>query len=343
MYSFKNDYSEGACPQIMEALIHTNEKQSDGYGLDDYSEAARDIIRKAISREDVDVHFFVGGTQANQTIIASILRPYEAVIACDSGHINVHETGAIEASGHKVLVAPANNGKLLPEDVESIVKKHNDEHMVKPAMIYISNATEIGTVYTLKEMMALRSVCDQYDLYFFMDGARLGSALCASDSDLSLAQIAQIVDVFYIGGTKNGALFGEACVITNNKLKKDFRYHIKQRGGMLAKGRLLGIQFATLLKDDTFYELAKHANACAQKMQSGLKDMGVSFFVETTTNQIFPILKIETIRELVKKYQFQDWKKMDDTHYAMRFVTSWATPMSVVDEFLLDCKEILKK
>ncbi|MEF9961766.1 MAG: low specificity L-threonine aldolase [Erysipelotrichaceae bacterium] len=342
MYSFKNDYSEGACPQIMEALNQTNMKQSDGYGLDEDCEAARDIIKRVISREDVDVHFFVGGTQANQTIIASILRPYEAVIACASGHINVHETGAIEATGHKVLVAPAHNGKLLPEDVEAIVKQHNDEHMVKPAMIYISNATEIGTIYTLKELVALRSVCNQYDLSFFMDGARLGAALTASDNDLSLSQIAQIVDVFYIGGTKNGALFGEACVIVKEQLKKEFRYNIKQRGGMLAKGRLLGLQFYTLLKDDTFFDCAKHANACAQKMQAGLKKLGVSFFVETTTNQIFPILKIETIRELVKKYQFQDWEKMDATHYAMRFVTSWATPMSVVDEFLLDCEKILK-
>lgn len=342
MYSFKNDYSEGACPQIMDVLIKSNMSQSDGYGLDEICDNAKDQIKCAVGRNDCDVHFFVGGTQANQTIIASILRPYEAVIAADSGHINVHETGAIEASGHKVLTAPNVEGKLLSEDVERIVKLHNDEHMVKPAMVYISNATEIGTIYTLKELTSLRNVCDVYGLTLFLDGARLGSALCAKDNDMTLQDIARLCDVFYIGGTKNGALFGEACIIVKDSLKKDFRYHIKQRGGMLAKGRMLGIQFLELMKDDVFYSLATHANECAQKLQMGMKDLGIKFYVETTTNQIFPIMDKALIDALSKEYKFQTWEEIDENHTAVRFVTSWATPMEIIHTLLEDLKNIIQ-
>lgn len=341
MYSFRNDYSEGACDEIMSAFITSNRKQSVGYGLDPYCEEARELIQKRCQAPNSDVHFFVGGTQANQTIIASILRPYEAVIAVDSGHINTHETGAIEASGHKVLTTPAVNGKLLPEDVERIVKQHTDEHMVKPAMVYISNATEIGTVYSKAEIKALRDVCDKYHLYFFMDGARLGAALASEGCDMKLEDFAQYLDVFYIGGTKNGCLFGEACVIVKDELKENFRYHIKQRGGMLAKGRMLGIQFKELMSKTIFLDLAKHANECAQRMQAGMKKEGIKFFVETPTNQIFPILDHTLIEQLSKKYAFQVWEEVDETHTAMRFVTSWATPFEVIDEFLSDLHNLI--
>ena len=247
MISFKNDYSEGACPEIMQAMMKTNRLQSDGYGLDPFCEGAKERIRQKVGNADCDVHFLVGGTQANLTIIASALRPYEAVIAAESGHINVHETGAIEGTGHKVIVADSAQGKVTLEGIRKVVTAHTDEHMVKPAMVYISNATEIGTVYTKAELSSIRRICDEYGLYLFMDGARLGSALMASDNDLKLSDIAELCDIFYIGGTKNGALFGEAVVIVNERLKKDFRYMIKHHGGMLAKGRLLGIQFYELM------------------------------------------------------------------------------------------------
>lgn len=334
MISFKNDYSEGACPEIMQVLQATNERQSDGYGLDPYCEEARNTIKSKLGCENGDVHFFVGGTQANQTIIASALRPYEAVIAVDSGHINVHETGAIEATGHKVLTAPGQAGKVLPQEVQQIVDAHTDEHMVKPAMVYISNATEIGTVYTLAELQALRQVCDQNGLFLFMDGARLGAAMCAADNDLKWTDYAKLVDVMYIGGTKNGALFGEACVIMNDALKKNFRYHIKQRGGMLAKGRLLGIQFRCLMQDGLLEKLADHAVKQAQKLQTGMKNKGYSFFIETTTNQIFPIMDNSVMEEMSKQFAFQTWEAMDETHTAIRLVTSWATKPEAADAFL---------
>lgn len=334
MISFKNDYSEGACPQIMQVLQETNEQQSDGYGLDPYCEEARALIRKKLGCENGDVHFFVGGTQANQTIIASVLRPYEAVIAVDSGHINVHETGAIEATGHKVLTALGKAGKVLPKEVQQIVDAHTDEHMVKPAMVYISNATEIGTVYTKEELQALRKVCDENGLYLFMDGARLGAAMSACDNDVKWTDYPDLVDVMYIGGTKNGALFGEACIIMNDALKKDFRYHIKQRGGMLAKGRLLGLQFQCLMQDDLLEKLADHAVSQAQKLQAGIKEKGYTFFVETTTNQIFPILDNTTMKCMEESFAFQTWETVDETHTAIRLVTSWATKPESVEAFL---------
>lgn len=334
MYSFKCDYAEGACPEIMQAMMQTNRSQSDGYGMDAICEEARHKIKKQVQREDVDVHFLVGGTQTNLTVIASALRPYEACIAVESGHINTHETGAIEATGHKVLTVKGINGKISAKEIEAVVLAHTDEHMVKPAMVYISDATEIGTIYTKSELEEISSMCKKYELYLFMDGARLGSALMAKDNDLTLKDIADLCDVFYIGGTKNGALFGEAVVIMNEKLKKNFRFMIKQRGGMLAKGRLLGIQFSTLFTDEQFFKVADHANRMAQKLQDGLKSMGISMMVETSTNQIFPIFENNVLTHVEKEYALTFWEKYDETHTVMRMVTSWATPEEVVDEFL---------
>lgn len=334
MYSFNNDYSEGACPEVLEALIQTNNVQSIGYGLDAYSDAAKEKIKDKIQRADCDVHFLVGGTQANLTVIGSILRPYEAVMAVDSGHINVHETGSIEATGHKVVVCEGVDGKLTPKGIQKAVEYHCDEHMVKPKLVYISNATEIGTIYSKQELKELREVCDRYDLYLFMDGARLPMALTAQGNDVTLPDLAAYCDVFYLGGTKCGALFGEAVVILRDELKKDFRFMMKQRGGMLAKGRLLGVQFSALMESDVYFAYARHANAMAQKLQKGMKELGISFLIDSPTNQIFPILEDTMLPNLQEHTMFQVWEKVDATHTAIRLVTSWATPEKEVDSFL---------
>ena len=340
MYSFCNDYSEGAIPMIMERLQEFNKKQNPGYGMDEICDKAREKIQEVLQCPTCDIHFLVGGTQANLTVIASALRPYEAVMAADSGHINVHETGAIEASGHKVVIVASADGKVSVEGIYEEVRRHCDEHMVKPKMVYISDATELGSVYRKAELQALRKTCDALGLYLFMDGARLGCALTASDNDVSFADLCKYIDVFSIGGTKNGALFGEAVVIVNEQLKKDFRYMIKQRGGMLAKGWLLGLQFLSLFEDDQYRKIAAHANAMAQKLQTAFVDCGYSLFAKSSTNQIFVILPNEVIKKLEKEYAFQFWEKVDATHTAMRFVTSWATPEAVIDEFITYLKQI---
>lgn len=334
MYSFRNDYSEGAHPDILKRLLDMNQCQNVGYGEDALCEHAKQMLKEKLQCEDCDIHFLVGGTQANLTVIAAALRPYEAVIAVDSGHINVHETGAVEATGHKVLIADSVDGKITPEGIRKAVHLHEDEHMVKPAMVYISNATEIGTIYHKEELTQIAAVCREYGLYLFMDGARMGAALAAEDNDVSFADLCTYCDVFYLGGTKNGALFGEAVVIVNDELKKDFRYMIKQRGGMLAKGWLLGVQFAALFEGNRYIEIAAHANRMAQKLQDAMEACGLPFFIKTTTNQIFPILPNMLIEELQKEYAFQVWEAMDETHTAMRFVTSWATEEKEVDRFI---------
>lgn len=311
-----------------------NQCQNVGYGEDALCEHAKQMLKEKLQCEDCDIHFLVGGTQANLTVIAAALRPYEAVIAVDSGHINVHETGAVEATGHKVLIADSVDGKITPEGIRKAVHLHEDEHMVKPAMVYISNATEIGTIYHKEELTQIAAVCREYGLYLFMDGARMGAALAAEDNDVSFADLCTYCDVFYLGGTKNGAFFGEAVVIVNDELKKDFRYMIKQRGGMLAKGWLLGVQFAALFEGNRYIEIAAHANRMAQKLQDAMEACGLPFFIKTTTNQIFPILPNMLIEELQKEYAFQVWEAMDETHTAMRFVTSWATEEKEVDRFI---------
>ena len=339
-YSFANDYSEGCAAKVLDALIESNAVQTCGYGLDGYCEEARKTIQKLIKCEEADVHFLVGGTQTNLTVIAAALRPYEAVIAVDSGHIHVHETGAIEACGHKVIAVKGNDGKLEVEAVKSVLDVHIDEHMVKPKMLYISNATEIGTIYKKAELQALRQFCDQNDLYLFLDGARLGCALNAEGNDLCFADLAALCDVFYIGGTKNGALFGEAVVIVNEALKADFRYMIKLRGGMLAKGRLLGVQFLILLKDGLYAELAKHANETAQHLQKGMKELGCQLLLESPTNQVFAALSHEEAKRLSQNYTFNHWEKIDACCDYYRFVTSWATPIEAVDGLLEELKRI---
>ena len=332
MLFFRNDYGQGCIPEIMEYMNTTNGHSFTGYGMDTICQNAKETIKKHIPDYDVDIHFLVGGTITNQTIIKACLKPFEAVIACDTGHIATHEAGAIEAVGHKVI--PVNNyaGKINPSDIRKVFDTHmlSYEHMVYPKMVYISNATEYGTVYTLDELKNIRTVCDELGLYLMMDGARLGVAL--STVDYTLNDLANICDVFYIGGTKVGALFGEAVVITNPCLKQDFRYCIKQKGGMLAKGRLLGVQFLELFKDGLYFEISKHAIDMAMLLKDGLKEKGYTFYIDSPTNQQFVVLENRKMEELKKDVQFSFWEKKDDTHTVVRFATSWATDMEKVEK-----------
>lgn len=346
MYCFNSDYTEGAHEKILKALSDTNMVQTVGYGEDEYCEAARKAIKRACNRDDIYVQFLVGGTQTNLTVISAALRPHQGVIAAHSGHISVHETGAIEATGHKVLTVFSEDGKLTAKQVEDYVDAHyNDathEHMPQPKMVYISNPTELGTIYSKAELEALRKVCDKKDLYLFLDGARLGYGLAAKENDLDLETLCRCCDVFYIGGTKVGALFGEAVVITENKLKEDFRYIMKQHGALLAKGRLLGIQFLTLFADDLYGEISRHAINMADKLRSGLTALGVAFLVDSPTNQLFPILSDKVLERLGRNYIYSYQERIDESTSAVRFCTSWATNEEAVDCLLNDLKEYIK-
>ena len=343
MISFKNDYSEGALPQIMDALMKTNLEQTVGYGMDEYCAAASAKIRMAMKKLDAEVHFLVGGTQTNQTCISAFLRSYEAVIGVETAHINVHETGAIEATGHKVIAVPGVDGKLTPEGIRAAVEYHSDEHMVKPKMVYVSNSTEIGTIYYKEELKKISDCCKELNLYLYLDGARLGSALTAEGNDLTLADIANLTDAFYIGGTKNGALFGEAIVLINPELQREFRYSIKQHGGMLAKGRLLGIQFNELFTDDLFFKAGTHANRMAIKLKNGFAACGVEFLTDSVTNQQFPILTKEEIVALEQEFLFENNGKTEENKYAIRFCTSWATKEEAVERLLEVVRENVRR
>ena len=344
MIRFECDYNEGAHARIMKRLVETNEEQTPGYGEDEHCEKARAYIRKACQAEKADIHFLVGGTQTNTTIISSILRPHQGAVAAITGHIAVHETGAIEATGHKVLTLPSDDGKIQAEQVKQLYDAHwNDvthEHMVQPGLVYISHPTENGTTYSKSELKALNKVCRECGLPLVLDGARLGYGLAAKNSDLSLSDIASLCDVFYIGGTKVGALMGEAVVIINDTLKKDFRYMIKQNGGMLAKGRLLGIQFETLFEDGLYYEISKHAVEMAMMIREAFAEKGFSFRYDSKTNQQFPILPNEVLTQLSEKYSYSYWEKIDTGHSAVRFCTSWATKKESVEMLIKDIKAL---
>ena len=338
MIQFQCDYNEGAHPLIIKRLTETNMEQTVGYGEDPHCEEARRLIKQACQSDNADVHFLVGGTQANTTVIAHILRPYQGVLAATSGHINVHETGAIESTGHKVLAIPTEDGKLTAKQIDEAMQAHihedGPEHMVQPGMVYLSFPTEIGTIYSHDELKAIRTVCDKYDLPLFVDGARLGYGLCSPECDLTLPQLAQLADVFYIGGTKVGALFGEAVVIMNEALKRDFRYSIKQHGGMLAKGRLLGLQFATLFTSNLYFDIAQHAIDEAMRIKAALQAMGIGFLIDSPTNQQFPIFTDTQIATLSEHFMLSLWQRVDEEHTAMRICTSWATKPESTDELI---------
>ncbi len=336
MYSFRNDYSEGAHPQVLQALTDTNAVQTVGYGMDPYCQAAADTIRRLCAAPDADVHFLVGGTQVNLVTIDAFLRSYEAVIAAQTGHVSTHETGAIEATGHKVCTVESPDGKLTPALVESVLAQHNGtEHMVLPRLVYISDTTEIGTIYTKAELTALRRCCDAHGLVLYLDGARLGSALTAPGNDLTLPDLAALTDAFTIGGTKNGALFGEALVLT--RPLPHYRWHMKQRGAVLAKGRLLGIQFQALLEDGLYFDLARHANQLALRLRDGIAALGYPFPVDSPSNQQFPVLPNAAVQKLQELgYEFEIDHVVDADHTCIRLVTSWATPESAMESFLRD-------
>ena len=334
MISFRNDYSEGAHPQVLAALEKNNLVTTCGYSMDDFCAEARGIVRARFSCPQADVHFMVGGTIANTTVIAAALRPWEGVIAADTGHINVHETGAIEASGHKVCAIEAPGGKLNPALVRELLRRHcdgQDEHMVLPRMVYISDATELGTIYTKLELSALHDVCREYGLYLFLDGARLPAALVAEGNDLAPADFEKYCDGFYIGGTKNGLLFGEALVITNDSLKPHFRNMIKQRGGMFAKGFLFGTQFKAYFEDDLWLTMARHAVTQAQRIQKAAAEKGYSLYAVSPTNQVFLVLSHAQIERLKQNFAFELNGRVDEDHEAARFVCSWATKREAVD------------
>lgn len=335
MWLFHNDYNEICHPVVLEKILDVKKLQMPGYSEDPCCAEAAEKIRKLCNNDALAVHFIVGGTQTNLTIIGAALQSFQGVIGADTAHINVHETGAIEATGHKVIALPHVDGKISAEQVETVVKSHfaseDAVHMVQPKMVYISNPTELGTIYSLEELTAISRVCKENDLYLFVDGARLGYGLTASDNDVSLADLARLSDVFYIGGTKVGAMFGEAVVISNMHLAKDFRYAIKQRGAMLAKGWLLGVQFDALMTDNLYFDISKHANNLADRIRETLCSCGYPALVQTTTNQIFPILSDTQLEVLGKEFTFAEMGRIDDTHRAVRFCTSWATDVAAVD------------
>ena len=345
MISFESDYNNGMLPEILEALGKTNSDKTSGYGFDPYSESAKEKIRKAVDNENAEVFFLIGGTQTNTTVIDSVLMGCEGVICVETGHIEVHESGAVEAFGHKVITLPGKNSKLttgtLSAYMDTFLADESHPHMVQPGMVYISMPTEFGMVYTREELAALYATCQKYDLRLFIDGARLGYGLVSAACDYDLPFLAKHCDVFYIGGTKVGALFGEAVVIRNEELKKDFRYNIKQRGGMLAKGRLLGIQFLTLFEENRYFDISAHAARLAEKLKDELTKMGVKFYIDSPTNQQFPILPDAVLAELKKKYSFAYQERMDETHSAVRFCTCWATKEENVDMLLADIRELL--
>ena len=329
MIRFDSDYTQGAHPRILDALVRTNMEQTCGYAEDEYSEDARALIRSACEAETADVHFLIGGTGTNTTVIAASLRPYEGVLCASTGHINVHESGAIESSGHKVIALPDENGKLTAEAAEAFCAAYHadgtKEHMVKPAMVYISQPTETGTVYSAAELTALKRVCDAYGMYLYVDGARLGYALAADGCDVTLPFLTKTADVFYIGGTKVGALFGEAVVIANDALKTGFRYMIKQRGSMLAKGRLLGVQFREMFLDGLYFEMGRHAIDKAKRLRAIFENAGYPFACDSPTNQQFPILPDALLEKLAPDFAYSYWNRYDETRSVVRFCTSWAT------------------
>lgn len=325
----------GACREVLDALVETNMELADGYGEDEHCRSAAAYIRELIKCPEAAVHFLTGGTQTNQTALAAfLLRPHWSVISADTGHICVHEAGAIEATGHKINHVASPDGKLRPEDIDYVMFLHEDEHWVKPKAIYISNSTETGLIYSKAELLALRAACDKYELYMYIDGARLAMALTCADNDLTFEDFPKIADAFYIGGTKCGALFGEALVIVNDDLKEDMVSLIKQRGGLLAKGRLLGVQFNALMRNNAYLDYGAHANRMAQILAEGIEAKGYEFAIPPQTNLLFPLFTKQKAKELEEKVMFETYPIVTDTHQCIRLVTSWGTTEQEIREFL---------
>ncbi|MBI4835688.1 MAG: aminotransferase class I/II-fold pyridoxal phosphate-dependent enzyme [Candidatus Abawacabacteria bacterium] len=340
---FFDDYSEGAHPAILEHIMNNNNGQERGYGYDSYSQKAENLIRKEISSTNADVYFLPNGTQINFTVIAAMLRSHEGVIAPTSAHINVHECGAIEATGHKIIAIESANGKLTPAHVEQAFAKHHDEHTVKPKVVYLTQATETGTTYSLTEFEDVANYARSKGLLVYLDGARLAMAIANEKNGITLKDITRLVDAFYIGGTKNGGMYGEAVVIINPELQKDFRYHIKQRGGLMAKGRFIALQFERFFgKDQLWFELGKLVNQKAQKLYQGLVKVGIEFENAPNGNQLFPILNNKLITELQKEYGFYVWQNGSERS-TCRLTCSWATPDTAINDFIQDTRNLINK
>lgn len=344
MIRFDSDYCEGAHPEVLEKLLQANMEQNAPYGEDAYCRLAAELIKAKCKNNQVDVHFLTGGTQTNLTLISAALRPHQGVISAETGHISVHETGAIEATGHKIITLPNRDGKLSAAQIQKVYENHindvNHEHMVQPKLVYISNPTEFGTIYNKAELTAIHNVCHECNLLLYLDGARLGYGLCAAGNDLDLPALADLCDAFYIGGTKMGALFGEALVIRNPALKEDFRYLIKQKGALLAKGWLLGLQFIALFEKDLYFDIATRANRLACLIKTACVRKGYPFLTCTTTNQQFPIISDSDLEKLGKKYQYSYWQRVDKAHAAVRFCTSWATKEEDVMALISDIEKL---
>lgn len=346
MYFFHNDYNEVCHPRVLDRLTSLTGSQLPGYGEDPCCHRAAELIRELCENDHLAVHFLMGGTQTNLTVIAAALRPHQAVIGADSAHIQIHETGAIEATGHKLLTVSSTDGKLTAEQIEAMLpgKDATDlEHMAQPKMVYISQSTELGTVYTRAELEAISAVCKANRLYLFMDGARLGYGLMSRDCDLTLPDLARLCDVFYLGGTKQGAMFGEAVVIANPQIAEDFRYIMKQRGAMLAKGFLLGAQFEALLEDGLYFDLAERADRMADTLRETLSELSVPLLVPGSTNMVFPVLPDSVLEKLAEGFTFTEQERVDDTHRAVRFCTSWATTRQSVDALCDALRKLLTK
>ena len=347
MLYFHNDYHDCCHNAVLEKLNSIFGEAYPGYGTDQCCARAAGMIRQLCGREDAAVHFLVGGTQTNLTVIAAALRPHQGVIGAETAHINVHETGAIEATGHKIIGISSTDGKLTAQQVEETVRQQRQsddaEHIAQPKMVYISNSTEVGTVYTLAELEALSGVCKKWGLYLFLDGARLGYALASRESDVTVADIARLCDVFYIGGTKMGAMFGEAVVILNPAIAEDFRYLIKQKGGMLAKGWLLGAQFEALLENGLYFDIARHANLLADQIRMTLEELGWPERLGGGSNQIFPILPDALLEELGRSYTFSEMGRVDAHHRMVRFCTGWASTQQDVDDLCRDLRAVSAK
>lgn len=335
MYSFRNDYAEGAHPCILALMQETNLQQSVGYGEDELCARAKELISRELARQDAHIHFLSGGTQTNMLAIGAALRPHEAVLAAETGHVCVHEAGAIEAGGHKILSVPTHEGKLHPALLKPLLDVHNNYHMVKPRLVYISNSTELGTVYNRQELQELHAFCREHNLLLYVDGARLGAALVADGNELTLADLAAHTDAFSIGGTKNGAWLGEALVLLNRDMQADFAYLLKQNGALLAKGRLLGLQFIALFEDGLYYQNARHANAMAMRIKQGLQQRGYRLLSDSSTNQLFVNMPRPLAERLIKVYGCELWQEGPE-QICIRIVTSWATPEKAVTDFLAD-------
>lgn len=338
MIYFESDYTEGAHPKILERLNETNMIQASGYGHDEFCESAKNKIRKTINCPNAQIQFITGGTQTNQIVIDTMLKPFEGVVSAQTGHVNSHEAGAIEYTGHKVIPIPQHEGKIdgteLNDYLETFFSDGNNEHMVFPGMVYISHPTEYGTLYTKNELTKISSVCRKNNIPLFMDGARLGYGIMAKSSDLTLEDIAELCGVFYIGGTKCGALCGEAVVFTKNNMPLHFENLVKKHGALLAKGRLLGVQFDTLFTDNLYLEISKNAIDTAEALKKALKEKGYRFLLDSPTNQQFVILENKFMEELKKSVKFNFWEKYDKDHTVVRFATSWSTKMENVEKLI---------